>query len=146
MGYKPKRTVYKLDFSRTEHAGLEVSTKSISVDDLTRMIGLADSLEGVDPEHAGTAALQRIDELLTRFAAVMVSWNVEDDDDQPVPPTREGLGTQDFDFVRTVIDAWMTEMSSAPPPLPGASSSGQTTPESALLEASIPMAPSSPPS
>ena len=34
MGYKPPKTVYKLDFSETEYAGLEVTVRSAPVGQL----------------------------------------------------------------------------------------------------------------
>lgn len=139
MGYKPKRTLYKLNFAETEHSGLEVTTRAVTVDGLLEITGLAAAVDGITPEQADAESARRVSELIDRFARILVSWNVVDDDDQPVPATREGLGSQDFPFVMAIILAWITEMSQAPPPLPNASTSGAPT-----LEASIPMAPSSP--
>jgi hypothetical protein len=142
-GYKPERTLYKLNFSQTEHAGLEVTTRSISVDGLKAIIELAGAFDGLDAEHARAEDLAKVDELFVRFAAVLVGWNVIGDDDQPVPATREGLGTQDFPFVMAVILAWIQEMSQAPPPLPRPASSGAMSQEAslALAASSIPMEP-----
>lgn len=143
MGYKPKRQLVELDFSETEHAGLEVTTRKISVDALLGFVDLlekADQLGGADlkPEDAKV-----VSDLFSRFAKVLVSWNVEDDDDQPVPATFEGIGTLDFDFVMEIITAWFVSVTAAPPPLKGASPNGAAPPE-----ASLPMdvLPASPPS
>jgi hypothetical protein len=140
MGYKPKRTLYKLDFSETEYAGLEVTTRSVSVKGLLAIAAAADEVDEVSP------AEDKVMDLLGRFARVIVSWNVEDDDGQPLQPTVEVLLDQDFAFVMAIINAWIVAVSQAPPPLPGTSNSGATSPEASipgLAEASSAL-PSSP--
>jgi hypothetical protein len=88
----------------------------------------------------------RLDHLLGRFARVIVSWNVEDDDGQPVPPTVQTLLDQDFAFLMAIMNSWVTAMSQAPPPLPGTSGSGGTSPEASIpgLAESSSALPSSP--
>lgn len=141
-GYKPKRQLVELDFSETEHAGLEVTTRKISVDALLGFVDLlekADQMGGADlkPEDAKVVA-----DLFARFAQVLVSWNVLADDDSPVPATAEGIGSLDFDFVMQIITAWFVSVTAAPPPLKGGSPNGSSP------EASLPMdvLPASPPS
>ncbi len=126
MGYKPPRTLYKLDFSQTEHAGLEVTTRSVSVDTMLTIAAGADELDETTPD------LAKVRDVFGRFARVLVSWNVEDDDGRPVPPTADGLLAHDFGFVMAVITAWLTAMTQAPPPLPGGSPSGATSGEASL--------------
>jgi hypothetical protein len=120
MGYTPKRTLYKLDFSETEHAGLEVVTRSMPVGGLLKIAGLVEAADAENPD------LGDLDELFRRFASVLVSWNVETDDGQPVPADFDGLAGQDFDFVLPVINAWILAMSRAPRPLPPASPPEET--------------------
>lgn len=139
-GYVPKRTLYKLDFAETEHAGLEVTTKSASMAALLDILGLADSVEAAGLKNADRA---QMDKLFGLFDEVLVSWNVETDDGEPVPASKDGLLSQDPEFVMTVIGAWAQAMTKAPPPLPKGSSGGPTTDP---LESSIPMVPPSPPS
>ena len=134
MGYTPKRTLYKLDFSRTEHAGLEVTTRSASLETLLEVLALADLAEARGLE----AVVKQFQAAIALFAGVLVSWNVETDDGDPVPATAEGLQSQEPEFVLSVMTMWATEMTKAPPDLPSASSDG------AALEASIPMSPSPP--
>jgi hypothetical protein len=126
MGYKPKRTLYKLDFSATEYAGLEITTRSVSVEGLLAIAAAADEIDEVSP------AKGKVLDLLGRFARVIVSWNVEDDDGQPVPVTVEALLDQDFGFLMTMITMWISSVSQAPPPLPGPSPSGATSAEASL--------------
>ncbi len=134
MGYVPKRTLYKLDFSQTEHAGLEVVTRSASMGMLLRILELADEAEQAGPKES----LARLDELFSAFEGVLVSWNVEDEDGQAVPAAKAGLLSQDSGFVLTVIQMWGREMTQAPPTSPIASGSGATSAPPGLAEASQP--------
>ena len=65
--------------------------------------------------------------MFAQFAALLVSWNVEDDDGAPVPATLEGVLTQEPAFVQSVIRMWVENITQAPPPLPGGSRSGGTS-------------------
>ena len=123
MGYKPKRTIYKLDFSDTEYAGLEVAVRAGSIDDL---LGLQE-LAGADGMTADEAR-----RMFTGFAALLVSWNVEDDDDQPVPTSYEGVASQEPDFIKAIITAFYANVAGTPPPLPGASDSGANSGEAPI--------------
>ena len=124
MGYKPRRTVYKLDFSETEHAGLEVTIRSAPIEQLLALeeFGEQDGL-GADAAR----------DMFRQFASLLVSWNVEDDDGQPVPATYEGVITQEPEFIQELIRMWLVNMTQAPPPLPAGSSSGATSPEEQTL-------------
>ena len=120
MGYKPKRTVYKLDFSETEYAGLEVAVRAGSIEQLLALQELAD-------RDAMTADEAR--QMFAGFAALLVSWNVEDDDDKPVPATYEGVASQEPDFIKVIITAFYANVAGTPPPLPDGSNSGGTSAE-----------------
>jgi len=134
MGYVPKRTLYKLDFAKTEFAGLEVTTKSASMEVLLEVLQMADLFE-----QSGMNAISReqLDTVFGLFGQVLHSWNVETEDGQPVPATKDGLLSQDPEFVMAVMTAWAAEMTQAPPPLPGEPSSGATSREAALQLASL---------
>lgn len=136
MGYKPKRTLYKLTFEDPDLAGLEVTARSISVDGLLGMIDMYEQAQGVDAQKFTPEDVKLLTDLFARFVKVLASWNIEDDDDQPVPMTVEGLQSLELDFVMQLIEAWISGMVQAPPPLPGSSSSGATSPEASLALAS----------
>ena len=143
MGYKLKRTLYQLTFEDPDLEGLEVVTKRISVDGLLKFVDLIDAVEGLDKDNFKPEDLKIVRDLLGRFAKVLVSWNVETEDDQPVPATAEGLMGLDFEFVMPLIEAWITGISQAPPPLPSASAGGDPPPEASLpMEALLPSPPS----
>jgi hypothetical protein len=143
MGFRPQRQLVQLDFSQTEFAGLEITTRAVPVSTLLGFIELIDQAEALDAKAFKPEDLNVVRELFARFAAVLVSWNVEDDDGQPVPATVDGLTSQDFPFVMSVISTWITALSQAPPPLRSASKPGGPP-----LEASLPMEtlPANPPS
>ena len=82
-GYKPKRTVYKLDFSATEYAGLEVAMRAGSLGALLDLQELSEQ---------GTLTADEARQMFAGFAELLVSWNVEDEDDKPVPATYRGRG------------------------------------------------------
>lgn len=136
--YVPKRTLYKLDFSQTEHAGLKVVTRSAPMGALLDILGLADQVEAAGVKNADRGQLVT---LFGLFDTILVEWNVGTDGGERVPASKEGLLSQDPEFVMTVIAAWAQAMSKAPPPLPAGSSTGANP-----VEASIPMTPPSPPS
>jgi hypothetical protein len=138
-GYKPARTVYKLNFSQTEHAGLEVTARGTTINGLRRFIHLGAELDGLDPEAMTPAELdKKLPAMFEPFAKVLVSWNVLDEDDQPVPATLDGLLDQEVAFVAEIIQAYVSAISQAPPPLPP-STRGAATGDP--VEASIPMTP-----
>lgn len=97
--------------------------------------GVAMQLAETNGSRVDTARYQ---ELLGFFADCLVSWNLEDDDDQPIPPTLEGLRSQDDEFVLLVFDAWVDFVvrGAAKGPLGSSSPDGEQP-----LEASLPMEP-----
>ena len=132
MGYKPKRTLYRLTFEDPDLEGLEVVTRRPSVDGLLRFVELYEQVQGLDEESFKPEDIKLLTSLFERFVKVLVEWNVEDDDDQPVPRTVEGLQGLELDFTMQIIESWITGMFQAPPPLPGASEPGSVPPEASL--------------
>ncbi|MBX9392284.1 hypothetical protein K4749_01385 [Streptomyces sp. TRM72054] len=126
MGFRPPRKIYNLDFTGTEFEGLQVKMRGMTVGEELEL----DDLRG--KEGGG----RRVFELMT---GLLVEWNVDDEQGQPVPATFEGVCTQDSTFIMTILDALQTANSGVPDPLPQSSPSGEPSPA-----ASIPMAPLSP--
>jgi hypothetical protein len=101
VGYRPRRTLRKLDFSGTEYDGLEIIMRPVPMSvvyDVAERCAVAPQ----DPAAARHVA--------ATFAYALESWNVEDDDGQPVPADLDGLLSQDPQFVFAVIAAWMAAM------------------------------------
>lgn len=117
-GFEPPSTGQKLDFSETEHAGLEVTMGGIPLGDLLDIADLAE-----------TASLgEGARELVAKFAGWLESWNVTSGG-EPVPPTLDGVRSLDAVFAASIIQAWRNSVMSAPPPLPAGSPSGGSSEE-----------------
>lgn len=121
MGFKPREKTYKLVWpDDSELHGLEVRTKGASLGDLLNLVRLA--------QNAARGVLDDVPELFERFADVLLSWNLEDKDDQPVPATVQGLHSQDFGLVQKIIEAWMSNVAGVDPSLGKDSNSGAISP------------------
>jgi hypothetical protein len=62
--------------------------------------------EDEDPNRRASS----IDKLTAAFAEALVSWNMTDENDQPLPTTLAYLESEDADFVMTCIFQWMNAM------------------------------------
>lgn len=129
MGYKRDKKVYKLSFSDPEMAGLEVRTRGLGVGELMELSRLVD-MPTVTREDKEAKTRRSVESL---FSAI-VSWNLEDENGNPVEPTLENLYREDEEFVATLLVAWMTAVAGVSPPLNQQSSAGKPS-----VEASIPM-------
>lgn len=118
MDFEAPETIYKLDFSDTQYTGLEIAVRGTTIDELLQLETLME-----DPE--------KVRHLFEAFAGLIVSWNVTRKG-EPVPMTAQGLRSLEDSFVMAVISAWYRSVVQAPPPLPGTSGSGGTSPEAAL--------------
>lgn len=128
MGFKIKRKTYLLEFEDPEFEGLMVEVRSAPLGqfiDMTKMAQLAE-------EKDETAAANATVKLFESFSNALVTWNLEDEDDNPVPATFEGLQTLDVDAAMYLIQSWMTAIGGVNTPLGSASTAGATS-----LEASI---------
>jgi hypothetical protein len=135
MGYVWRGKTYRLVFADADLAGLEVVAKSASVGAYRRIADLATREFAHPPSEEDLA---EVDALFLEFAAVLVSWNLEDEDAEgnrtPVPATFEGMQGQDLTFVRQIIWAWMEAVAGISAPLEEPSDAGER-----LVEESLPM-------
>lgn len=168
-GYKAPRRGVLVRYE--DHPGLEVRLRRVSVKKLVGFAQLAEEIEGfggAEEARADPEAFAAVEKLLRRFASMIEAWNLEDEAricpdghirfdedetcavcgaavfevaDRPVPATYDGIVSQDLDFIMELLSGAMEAASSAPPPLPGRSSSGGATPPTSELEAMIPMTP-----
>ena len=130
MGFKVQRRTYKLKFDEPEYEGLEVTAHSINTEQFLEIM----EAQAVKAE-GGKAGKDANRKMLTMLAAALVSWNAEDEDGNPIPPTFDGLLGQDPSFGLRLVGAWTDAVAGVSTPLPETSSAG--TPSA--LEASIPM-------
>lgn len=131
MGFKPPRTVYRLDFEGTELEGLEVRMRGGKLGAAFDGIQLV----GITEDNATAADVKLAMAQYEELAAHLISWNYEDDNDQPVKPDLDGLKGMEIRHVNMIAAAWQRAQVDVPGPLPSASPS---TPPTDLPQ--IPMA------
>lgn len=125
MGYKRNRKLYKLVFDQdTDYPGLEVVVGTVSMGQLITMRTGKKNDDGKDGVLASVELL----------ADRMISWNLEDEEGQPVPTTLEAILSEDDDMVLNIISRWTDAISGVKAPLQQSSPSG----EPSLVE-SVPM-------
>ena len=131
-GFKPSRTLYRLDFAGTDLDGLEITARGSSMAELLAIMEGADQaaeLQELDGAKDAAVIAGRLREMVAPFARKLHAWNLLDDDDEPVPASLDGLLSQELEFVVSVITAYSTSMTQAPPPLRAGSASGGISPE-----------------
>ncbi len=135
-----KRKILNISFEKdSEHHGLEIRAGSVS---FGRILAIADQAEALRAGNAIDAArggLASAREFVDEFTGALISWNAVDEDGQDIPPTREGLLSQDIEWVLDILLTWFDSMVSVPSPLGESSTSGKPFPEE-----SMPMEPLSP--
>jgi hypothetical protein len=132
-GFRRQARTIVLHFTG-ELEGLEVRAHSVSVGTITRMLELAQKVQGkLAPEDIGI-----IGELFGTFAAAVVSWNLEHEEQPeqwvPTPISVAGLEKHDGDFVLDMIMAWIDGAIGTP------GETGKESPDGKpSVEASMPM-------
>lgn len=130
MGYRVKKRTFKLVFQEYEDElfnGLEVIARSVSINSYLQ---ISEMFTG------STRNREKYRAALEAFLPVLVSWNAEDEDGNPLPLTVDTLADQEEYFMVEIVTAWMRGVASIPDPLVSRSSDGEPSPEE-----SIPMEP-----
>lgn len=118
-GFKPERTRYRVR-GKGDLDGLLVELKGIDVGTFLEVAEMAD----LDPRNFTTAQLPQVRRLFEIVGEALDSWNLLDDDDQPVPATHAGVMAQDFPLVMAIIEGWMEAIGGVPTPLDPRSDDG----------------------
>lgn len=105
MAYKRKRKIYRLDFEGTEYEGLELKVRGLTTGEYLDMVAL--SAPGTDGDG-------ETDGLLRMLSTHLVSWNLVDEEGEPVPTTFEGIRTNDLTMNMAIISAWTEAMVNLP--------------------------------
>lgn len=124
-GFRREAPEYVLHFEDEQFDGLVVHAKSLPLREFFEL----QKLQLKSEEDAGAA-----EQIIRRMSDVIVSWNVEDDDDKPVPVSFESLISYDMTFILAIFNAWMEAVASVPNRSSGSSNAGETS-----LVPSIPM-------
>jgi hypothetical protein len=124
-GYKRKRKTYRLDFSDTEWNGLEVRVKGLTTGEYLQLVQLSATSEEGDSETEA---------MLKMFASHLISWNLEDDEGDPIGTSFEDIKENDFTMNMSIVRAWTDALASVPEKVEKKFTTGD-----AALVASIPM-------
>jgi hypothetical protein len=128
MAYKRKNRVYTLAWEDGDYNGLEVVVSSISMGELAELLELSQKSDRGDAKAAM--------ELIDRLAGKLKSWNIEDDDDQPVPASFDGLKSLDPGEMSEIVTKWVQTMTRVTDELGKGSTNGVAPPPP---EVSLPM-------
>jgi len=126
MGYKAKLKTYLVRFDEGhEFHGVEARLRGMTYGEWE----VAAGLDGGDGDSNGAASVKR-------FVDHLISWNLEDEDDKPLPITMDAVKQIDHDLVAALNNAWIQTLIGVADtdPLPDSSTSG----EPSLVE-SVPM-------
>lgn len=137
-GFKAQPMRYQVTFEDSDLDGLECVFRGMPLGEFIELVRLGDLLatrEGRTPEN--------IEAQYVRLSELLLSWNLEDDDDKPVKPAYEALQALDFRYVQQIMRGYMRAFTAVPKASNGDSPSGETSPEQSLqLEMSSPNPPS----
>jgi hypothetical protein len=122
VGFKRNPKIYNLVFDETtDYPGLEVQVRTLTMGQLVSVWS---------GEGGGTSV-----KTFELFMDRLVGWNLETEDGQPVPATREAVEGEDDDMVNAIVKKWTDAVLGVPAPLGADSSSGVTSAvESVLTE------------
>lgn len=124
MGFKLKAK--KLAFTDPDLEGFEVYVKRASVGEVRAVAQMAaDMPDDATPEQL----LDLLTPFAERLARQVKTWNLEDDDDSPVPVTSDAIVAQGFGFVMILFQAWIDSMIGVSDTLGKGSTSGESMPE-----------------
>lgn len=127
-GFEAPETLYRLTFEDPAMAGLVVTIREPSIDDLLAMTGM----EVPDAKKMDPAKIRA---MFKSFADLLDSWNITRKG-VPVPATLEGVTSQSPAFIMKIMAA-MDQITRPDPTSPPASPTGGSD----GLETSIPMTP-----
>lgn len=129
MGFVRSR-IFKITWDEgTDLAGLEIRARAVSMGQFLEFQEYADKIDDGDTDA--------IKQIMAMFAGVLVSWNLETQDDEdappvPVPPTLESLYAQDLEFALAVILKWMDVAAGVTDDLGKESTSTERFPEGSI--------------
>jgi len=130
MGFKTTVRTYTIRFQEGhEFHGAEAKVRGMTFAEYMRATGF----DGGEGEGSGAS--------IRRFATHLVSWNLEDENEQPIPATEDGMKGVDHDLIVAINNAWIQTLMGVheSDPLPESSPSGgpslvESVPMEALSE------------
>lgn len=130
MGFKVKSERVRFDAYGDTYEGLDVYVKPTSIGALKDIMTAADAIpDDIDP--------MKIDEIMNPIIGMIVrnvrSWNLEGEDDEPLPIAIESVTDQGLVFTQHFIEAYIETMVGVPDPLVKPSTGGASSVEAPTL-------------
>lgn len=135
MGFKRKKpTIVEMTFDG-DYEGLEINFKVPSINQYLELLKCSGKLDQAEKDGNADAVEEGVDELARVLVSLFDSWNMTDDDDNPIELTKEELKNEELKFLMTVTDALANVMTDADSDLEKESTSGETSLTSLTMEA-----------
>lgn len=125
--FKREGKRYQLTFEDGDLDGFECTMRGISLEQFIEMSALEMALQTPDGRTP-----ENIEKQFTFIGSLLVGWNLDAEDDTPVPASYEGLKSQDFEFVKQLMKAYMGAVAVVPKDSDSDSNDGGTSPERSL--------------
>jgi hypothetical protein len=136
--FKREPKLFEITFEEGDLDGFEITMRGVSLERFIEIARLSAALEtpaGRTPEN--------IERQFTVLAELLVEWNLDDEKDNPVPATYDGLKQMDFADVMKIMGGYMQAIASVPKASKDDSSSGETLEEASLGLARLSSVPAS---
>lgn len=139
MGYK-RNKLLKLSFEEAhELHGLEVQIRPAKMKLITEIASLDKSTEDISQllcevcqrgefNDSGNPSAECLGGILESFVGYLHSWNLEDENDQPVPSNMVGVLDQDIELILYLLESWAEATGSVPEALKAKSTAGEQSP------------------
>jgi hypothetical protein len=124
---KQYELTFETDDPADEMAGFECVMSGVSLKEfieITQLSAALETPEGRTPEN--------IEKQFTVIGDLLVDWNLDDETEQPVPCSYEGLKGLDIGFVMKIMSGYMQAITSVPKASGDDSPSGATSEELSL--------------
>lgn len=115
-GYKPKKKELVIKFSDEEYEGLEVVARKITMREALK----GQKILAQEMTEKNTLAMFEF------TSSIIIRWNVEDEADKPVLPTKEAFMEFPIDFAAAILNGVLGETYGIPDPLDSNSPNGET--------------------
>ena len=126
-GFKLQPKHYQVTFEDGDLDGLVCEFKGLPLGEWLEFVAL---IETTSTKEGRT--VENVEKQFTTLADLLVSWNLQDDDDQPVAPSYEALKTFDLSYVRQIMRGYTQASTAVPKASSETSDSGGTSPERSL--------------
>lgn len=123
--FRREKKLYALNFEELDDfGGLEVTMSGVS---LERFLSISRLQSQLSTPNGQTT--ENIEKQFEFIGSLIESWNLEDEDGKPVPPTYESLKQQDFEFAQVIAQGYFQALASVPKASNSNSNSGPLSEE-----------------